>query len=198
MQKNVRCSILENERADVFADPETISQPPEGSKREMRLLDAISEALDQSMEAHPELILMGQDMGLRGCVQGHRRFAGTLWTRAGTQYTALRIGHHRRRTRAVHEGHEGHGGDAVCRFRIRRMTQICNNLAKIHYRWGQRADVVIRMPTGAGVAAGPAQSEQRGLVHAYAGPEGRLSGFSRRCQGAFECGAWTTRIQCSF
>ena len=33
-------------------------------------------------------------------------------------------------------------------------NQIVNNLAKIHYRWGQNADVVIRMPTGAGVGAG--------------------------------------------
>jgi len=39
------------------------------------------------------------------------------------------------------------------------MTQIINNLAKSHYRWGQNADVVVRMPTGAGVAAGPFHSQ---------------------------------------
>ena len=39
------------------------------------------------------------------------------------------------------------------------ITQICNNLAKIHYRWGQHADVVVRMPTGAGVGAGPFHSQ---------------------------------------
>jgi len=39
------------------------------------------------------------------------------------------------------------------------MTQICNNLAKIHYRWGQNADVVVRMPTGGGMAAGPFHSQ---------------------------------------
>ena len=38
-------------------------------------------------------------------------------------------------------------------------NQIVNNLAKIHYRWGQNADVVIRMPTGAGVGAGPFHSQ---------------------------------------
>ena len=38
-------------------------------------------------------------------------------------------------------------------------NQIVNNLAKIHYRWGQNADVVIRMPTGGGVAAGPFHSQ---------------------------------------
>ena len=38
-------------------------------------------------------------------------------------------------------------------------NQIVNNLAKIHYRWGQAADVVVRMPTGAGTAAGPFHSQ---------------------------------------
>ena len=38
-------------------------------------------------------------------------------------------------------------------------NQIVNNLAKLHYRWGQNADVVIRMPTGAGVGAGPFHSQ---------------------------------------
>jgi 2-oxoisovalerate dehydrogenase E1 component len=47
------------------------------------------------------------------------------------------------------------------------ITQICNNLAKIHYRWGQNADVVVRMPTGAGVAAGPfhSQSNEAWFTH---------------------------------
>jgi 2-oxoisovalerate dehydrogenase E1 component len=38
-------------------------------------------------------------------------------------------------------------------------NQVVNNLAKIYYRWGQNADVVIRMPTGAGVGAGPFHSQ---------------------------------------
>jgi 2-oxoisovalerate dehydrogenase E1 component len=46
-------------------------------------------------------------------------------------------------------------------------NQIVNNLAKIHYRWGQNADVVVRMPTGAGVAAGPfhSQSNEAWFTH---------------------------------
>ena len=39
------------------------------------------------------------------------------------------------------------------------MTQICNQAAKLHYRWGQQADLVVRMPTGAGVVAGPFHSQ---------------------------------------
>jgi len=38
-------------------------------------------------------------------------------------------------------------------------NQIINNLAKINWRWGQNADVVVRMPTGAGTAAGPFHSQ---------------------------------------
>jgi 2-oxoisovalerate dehydrogenase E1 component len=38
-------------------------------------------------------------------------------------------------------------------------NQIVNNLAKTHWRWGQSADVVVRMPTGAGTAAGPFHSQ---------------------------------------
>ena len=46
-------------------------------------------------------------------------------------------------------------------------NQIVNNLAKINYRWGQSADVVVRMPTGAGVGAGPfhSQSNEAWFVH---------------------------------
>ena len=46
-------------------------------------------------------------------------------------------------------------------------NQIINNLAKIHYRWGQNADVVVRMPTGAGVGAGPfhSQSNEAWFTH---------------------------------
>lgn len=46
-------------------------------------------------------------------------------------------------------------------------NQIINNLAKIHYRWGQPADVVVRMPTGAGVGAGPfhSQSNEAWFIH---------------------------------
>jgi 2-oxoisovalerate dehydrogenase E1 component len=46
-------------------------------------------------------------------------------------------------------------------------TQVINNLAKTHYRWGQNADVVIRMPTGAGVEAGPfhSQSDEAWFTH---------------------------------
>jgi 2-oxoisovalerate dehydrogenase E1 component len=46
-------------------------------------------------------------------------------------------------------------------------NQIVNNLAKSHYRWGQNADVVVRMPTGAGSAAGPfhSQSNEAWFTH---------------------------------
>lgn len=159
---------LENERADLFADPETVQEPPKGSKREMRLLDAISEALDQSMEEHPELILMGQDIGAYG---------GVFKATEGLQE---RYGPERVRNTPLCEsaiigaglGLSMKGMKAMVEMQFadfvsEGMTQICNNLAKIHYRWGQRADVVIRMPTGAGVAAGPfhSQSNEAWFTH---------------------------------
>ena len=48
-----------------------------------------------------------------------------------------------------------------------KLNQIVNNLAKMHYRWGQAADVVIRMPAGGGVGAGPfhSQSNEAWFAH---------------------------------
>lgn len=61
-------------------------------------------------------------------------------------------------------GYAIHGGKSVIEMQFADFVtdgfnQIVNNLAKIHYRWGQNADVVIRMPAGAGVNAGPFHSQ---------------------------------------
>ncbi len=67
-------------------------------------------------------------------------------------------------------------------------NQIVNNLAKIHYRWGQVADVVIRMPTGAGVGAGPfhSQSNEAWFTH-VPGLKSGLSLYPGRCKRIAEC-----------
>ncbi|MBF8247472.1 MAG: dehydrogenase [Bacteroidetes bacterium] len=51
---------------------------------------------------------------------------------------------------------------ATCGF-----NQIVNNLAKTYYRWNQKVSVVVRMPTGAGVGAGPfhSQSNEAWFTH---------------------------------
>ncbi len=142
--------------------PETLSQlapPPEGT-RELRFIDAISEGLDQAMIASPKLILMGQDIA---------DYGGAFKVTAGLldRYGAERV----RNTPlcesaiigvAIGLSLKGYSvmvemqfADFVsCGF-----NQIVNNLAKLNYRWGQSPNVVIRMPTGAGVAAGPYHSQ---------------------------------------
>jgi 2-oxoisovalerate dehydrogenase E1 component len=102
------------------------SEPATGNHPEKRMIDAIQEGMRQSMERHPNLVLMGQDIA---------EYGGAFKITDGFV--------------------EQFGKDRVRKG----ITQICNNFAKMHYRWGQNADVVVRMPTGAGVGAGPFHSQ---------------------------------------
>lgn len=139
-----------------------------GPLEEIRMIDAISQALDESMQRHDELVLMGQDIGDYGGVFkitdgfvekfGHDRVRNTPLCEAAIVGTAL--------------GLSINGAKAMMEmqfadFSTEGFTQIVNNLAKIHWRWGQKADVVIRMPTGAGVGAGPyhSQSNEAWFTH---------------------------------
>lgn len=127
---------------------------------EKRFIDAIKEGLAQSMEAHPDLVLMGQDIAAYG---------GAFKI---TEGFVERFGAERVRNTPICEsaivgaalGLSLAGKKAMMEMQFADFVtvgfnQIVNNLAKIHYRWGQHADVVIRMPTGAGVGAGPFHSQ---------------------------------------
>ncbi|WP_304516442.1 dehydrogenase E1 component subunit alpha/beta [Cecembia rubra] len=127
---------------------------------EKRFVDAISDGLKQSMEKFPNLVLMGQDIGTYGGVFkvtegfidhfGRERVRNTPLCESAIIGTALGLS-----IKGYKSMVEMQFADFVsCGF-----NQIVNNLAKIHYRWGQNADVVVRMPTGAGVAAGPFHSQ---------------------------------------
>src|SRR6478672_8495416 len=136
--------------------------------REIRLIDAIKEGLQQSMEQHPNLILMGQDIAeyggafkiTEGFVQqfGKERVRNTPLCESAIVGTALGLSL---------EGFKSMMEMQFADFAVVGFNQIVNNLAKIYYRWGQNADVVIRMPTGAGVGAGPfhSQSYDAWFVH---------------------------------
>lgn len=151
----------EAERADLFA-PSPASQAPSPSavSKEMRLIDAISDGLRESMRRHPELVLMGQDIGAYGGVFkvtdgfvdefGAERVRNTPLCEAAILGAGLGLS-----VRGMKAMVEMQFSDFVTEG----FTQIVNNLAKIHWRWGQKADVVVRMPTGAGVAAGPFHSQ---------------------------------------
>ena len=136
--------------------------------KELRLIDAIKQGLYQSMQQHANLILMGQDIAAYGGAFkitegfvsefGKQRVRNTPLCESAIIGTALGLSL---------EGFKSMVEMQFADFVTVGFNQIINNLAKIHYRWGQNADVVIRMPTGAGVGAGPfhSQSNEAWFVH---------------------------------
>ena len=149
------------EMADVYAAaPPAIPAPAGGPKTERKLIGAISDALSQSMERHENLILMGQDIAeyggafkvTEGFVErfGKKRVRNTPLCESAIVGTALGLSL---------EGFKSMMEMQFADFATVGFNQIVNNLAKIHYRWGANADVVIRMPTGGGVGAGPFHSQ---------------------------------------
>ncbi|HTB26575.1 MAG TPA: dehydrogenase E1 component subunit alpha/beta [Puia sp.] len=133
-----------------------------------RFIDGIRDGLWQSMEKHENLILMGQDIAeyggafkiTEGFLEkfGHERVRNTPLCESAIVGAALGLSL---------EGFKSVMEMQFADFAAVGFNQIVNNLAKIHYRWGQNADVVIRMPTGAGVGAGPfhSQSNEAWFTH---------------------------------
>ncbi len=135
---------------------------------EKRVIDAISQGLYQSMEKYDNLVIMGQDIAeyggafkiTDGFVEkfGKERVRNTPICESGIVSAALGLSI--KKMRAVVEMQ-------FADFVSSGFNPIINNLAKTHYRWGQNVDVVIRMPTGAGVGAGPfhSQSNEAWFTH---------------------------------
>lgn len=159
----------ERELGDVYAPFDNDEIDPSGSEqRSMRMIDAVHNALDQAMEKHEELVLMGQDIADYGGVfkatdglmdkYGKDRVRNTPLCEAAILGAGLGLSI---------QGHKAMVEMQFADFVTEGFTQIINNLAKIHWRWGQNADVVVRMPTGAGVAAGPfhSQSNEAWFTH---------------------------------
>ena len=151
---------LHTELADRFADYSFKKTTPNSKNKEMRLIDAIADGLKEAMKKHEGLVLMGQDIADYGGVFkateglmeefGKDRVRNTPLCESAIVGTALGLSIKGRKSMM-----EMQFSDFVtCGF-----NQIVNNLAKIHWRWGQNADVVVRMPTGAGVGAGPFHSQ---------------------------------------
>jgi 2-oxoisovalerate dehydrogenase E1 component len=149
------------ELEDVYAPfKQQVIYPQREKKSEKRFIDAISDALRQSMEKYPELVLMGQDIAgyggvfkiTEGFVEkfGKDRVRNTPLCEAAIVGTGLGLS-----IKGIKSMVEMQFADFVTEG----FNQIVNNLAKTHWRWGQSADVVIRMPTGAGTAAGPFHSQ---------------------------------------
>jgi 2-oxoisovalerate dehydrogenase E1 component len=133
-----------------------------------KFIQAISEGLKQSMQQYPNLVLMGQDIAeyggafkvTEGFVEefGKERVRNTPLCESAIVGAALGLSM---------EGYKVMMEMQFADFVTVGFNQVINNLAKIHYRWGQNADVVIRMPTGGGVGAGPfhSQSNEAWFVH---------------------------------
>ena len=161
-------STSEKELADIYKEylPKVVS--PSENKSERRLVDAISDGLRQSMREHENLVLMGQDIA---------EYGGVFKVTDGF---VDEFGKDRVRNTPICEsaiisaglGLSINGYKAVVEmqfadFVTSGFNPIVNNLAKTHYRWGENVDVVVRMPTGAGVGAGPfhSQSNEAWFTH---------------------------------
>jgi 2-oxoisovalerate dehydrogenase E1 component len=151
---------LSTEVDDLFAPHIQQLVEATGNKEEKRFIDAIQDALTQSMEKHEGLVLMGQDIAeyggafkvTEGLVEkfGKDRVRNTPLCESAIIGAGLGLS-----ISGMKAMVEMQFADFVtCGF-----NQIINNLAKMHWRWGQNADVVVRMPTGAGTAAGPFHSQ---------------------------------------
>jgi len=156
------------EMADVYAPATLPAIAPPDAGSEKKFIQAISEGLKQSMETFPQLVLMGQDIAEYGGafkvtegfvpMFGKERVRNTPLCESAIVGTALGLSI---------KGYKAMMEMQFADFVTVGFNQIINNLAKIHYRWGQSADVVIRMPTGGGVGAGPfhSQSNEAWFTH---------------------------------
>jgi 2-oxoisovalerate dehydrogenase E1 component len=151
----------EREYTDLFAPHHfSVTNPADPRFSEKRLIDAIHDGLHSAMIKHPNLVLMGQDIAEYGGVFkitdgfvnefGKGRVRNTPLCESAIVGAALGLSI---------SGMKAMMEMQFADFVTEGFNQIVNNLAKIHWRWGQNADVVIRMPTGAGVASGPFHSQ---------------------------------------
>ena len=157
------------QRPELIIDNGSVYTPfIQGNQTEKKYINAISDALEMSLQRHEKFVLMGQDIAEYGGAfkvtegfadkYGKDRVRNTPLCESAIVGTALGLSL---------MGYKSMMEMQFADFVTVGFNQIVNNLAKIHYRWGQNADVVIRMPTGGGVGAGPfhSQSNEAWFVH---------------------------------
>nr|WP_239540681.1 dehydrogenase E1 component subunit alpha/beta [Spongiivirga citrea] len=159
-EEDVVTADLQKELSDVYKSHDFEEVNPSSTKKEMRLIDAISQSLRQSMEKHDDLVIMGQDIAEYGGVFkitegfvetfGKERVRNTPICESAIVSAAMGLS-----INGIKSVMEMQFADFVSSG----FNPIVNLLAKSHYRWGQTADVVVRMPCGAGVGAGPFHSQ---------------------------------------
>ncbi|MFD2144658.1 alpha-ketoacid dehydrogenase subunit beta [Mucilaginibacter antarcticus] len=159
LEKDIRPNLFTeiNDVYKPFARPSFKLSP---TSKVIRYIDAIREGLMQAMTKHEKLVIMGQDIAEYGGVFkvtenfidlfGKERVRNTPLCESGVIGAAMGLSLN---------GYKALVEMQFADFVSSGFTQLVNNLAKTHYRWGQNVDVVIRMPTGAGTAGGPFHSQ---------------------------------------
>ncbi|AXG74711.1 dehydrogenase [Flavobacterium arcticum] len=151
---------LNEELNDVYK-PYTFEEVnPKGDEDNVRMIDALSQGLKQSMERHDNLVIMGQDIAEYGgafkmtdgfvAAYGKERVRNTPICESAIVSAGMGLS-----INGYKAVIEMQFGDFVSTG----FNPIVNYLAKVHYRWQENADVVVRMPCGAGVQAGPFHSQ---------------------------------------
>jgi len=153
-------SNIENELSDVYSSFNFQEVKAKDSIESIRFVDAISQGLKQAMQHHNNLVIMGQDIAEYGGVFkitedfidifGKERVRNTPICESAIVAAAYGLS-----VNGIKSVVEMQFADFVSTG----FNPIVNLLAKSHYRWHQKADVVIRMPCGAGVGAGPFHSQ---------------------------------------
>ena len=148
------------ELKDVYKDFDYQQINHNSITKNIRLIDAVSQGLKQSMERHGNLVVMGQDIAdyggvfkiTEGFVEvfGKDRVRNTPICESAVVSAAMGLS-----INGVKSVVEMQFADFVSTG----FNPVVNYLAKVHYRWGEHADVVIRMPCGAGMGAGPFHSQ---------------------------------------
>ena len=151
---------LQTELNDVYKSHDFQEVKPEGELKEIRFIDAVSNGLEHAMNKHNDLIIMGQDIAEYGGVFkitegfvekfGKNRVRNTPICESGIIETAMGLS-----IAGIKSIVELQFADFISSG----FNPVVNYLAKSHYRWGQEADIVLRMPCGAGVGAGPFHSQ---------------------------------------
>ena len=151
---------IELQLSDVFKKFDFVESIASTKTNHLRLVDAISEGLDEAMKKNNSLVIMGQDIAEYGGVfkitEGFVEKYGKDRVRntpiCESSIIEIAMGLSICDTKSIVELQFGD-------FITSGFNPVVNYLAKSYYRWGQNADVVLRMPCGAGVGAGPFHSQ---------------------------------------
>ena len=151
---------LHEELNDIYKSADFEQFEASEKTENIRVVDAISQALSQSFERHPNLVIMGQDIAeyggafkiTEGFVEkfGKQRIRNTPICESAVVAAAMGLSINGYKTIVEMQ---------FADFVSSGFNPVVNLLAKSHYRWGQNADVVVRMPCGGGTQAGPFHSQ---------------------------------------